>query len=59
MLFSLTRFSRSEVAQQRMKIISFYEEYGEKAAKKAFGADRKVISRWRKRLKEKERISQL
>ena len=52
MLFSLTRFSTSEVAQQRMKIINFYEEYGEKATKEAFGADRKVISRWRKRLKE-------
>jgi len=52
MLFSLTRFSRSEVAQQRMKTISFYEERGEKATKEAFGADRKVISRWRRRLKE-------
>jgi transposase-like protein len=52
MLFSLTRFSMSEVAEQRMRIINFYEEYGEKATKEAFGADRKVISRWRKRLKE-------
>ncbi|MFZ6016420.1 MAG: integrase core domain-containing protein [Nitrospirota bacterium] len=54
MLYSLKRFSKSEVAQQRMKIIKFYEEYGEKATKEAFGADRKVISRWRKRLKEAE-----
>jgi len=52
MLWSLRRFSRSEVVQQRMKIIKFYEEYGEKATKEAFGADRKVISRWRKRLKD-------
>lgn len=52
MLYSLKRFTKSEVAQQRMKIIKFYEEYGEKATKEAFGADRKVISRWRKRLKE-------
>ncbi|NWF76530.1 MAG: helix-turn-helix domain-containing protein [Nitrospirae bacterium] len=52
MLWSLRRFSGSEVAQQRMKIIKFYEEYGEKATKEAFGADRKVISRWRKRLKD-------
>jgi len=35
-----------------MKIIKFYEEYGEEATKEAFGADRKVISRWRKRIKE-------
>lgn len=54
MLYSLRRFTMSEVAQQRMKIIKFYERYGEKATKEAFGADRKVISRWRKRLKDNE-----
>ena len=53
MLFSLRRFGREEVAVQRLKIIKFYERFGEKATKEAFGADRKVISRWRKRLREK------
>ncbi|MGQ9470802.1 MAG: hypothetical protein ACUVR0_03810 [Candidatus Aminicenantales bacterium] len=53
MLQSLRRFSRSEVAEQRMKIIRFYEEYGEKVTKEAFGASSEVISRWRKRLKVK------
>jgi len=52
MLASLRKFEGSEVAEQRMKIIKFYEQYGEKATKEAFGADRKVISRWRKRLKD-------
>ena len=52
MLWSLRRFSGSEVAEQRMKIIKFYEAYGEKATKEAFGASSEVISRWRKRLKE-------
>lgn len=52
MLYSLRRFSGNEVAEQRMKIIQFYEKYGEEATKEAFGADRKVIWRWRKRLKE-------
>ena len=50
MLSSLRKFSRDEVAQQRLRIIKFYERYGEKATKEAFGADRKVISRWRQRL---------
>src|SRR4030065_191635 len=54
MLHSLKIYTRSEVAQQMMKIIKFYEEYGEKATKEAFGADRKVISRWKKRVKEGE-----
>ncbi|MBI5409307.1 MAG: helix-turn-helix domain-containing protein, partial [Nitrospirae bacterium] len=51
MLLSLRTFDDNETAKQRMKIIKFYDAYGEKAAIEAFGADRKVISRWRKRLK--------
>lgn len=51
MLYSLRRFGREEVAKERLKIINFYEKYGEKATKEAFGADRKVICRWRKRFK--------
>ncbi|MCX8117080.1 MAG: helix-turn-helix domain-containing protein [Desulfobacterota bacterium] len=54
MLRSLRGFGGSEVAQQRMKILKFYEVYGEAATKEAFGADRKVIHRWRKRLREGE-----
>src|SRR3989338_2275562 len=60
MLSSLRNYSQSEVAQQRMKIIKFYEQYGEKATKEVFGADRKVVSRWRKRLAaSKGRLSAL
>ena len=51
MLSSLQRFSASEIAQKKMDIITFYDEFGERATMKAFGADRKVISRWKKRLK--------
>jgi transposase InsO family protein len=54
MLSSLRGFGESEVAQQRMKIIGFYESYGEAATREAFGADRKLISRWRKRLREED-----
>ncbi|MDZ4228669.1 MAG: hypothetical protein U1C50_00270, partial [Patescibacteria group bacterium] len=51
MLSSLRRFSKDEVAQKRLEIMTFYSQFGETAAKQAFGADRKVISRWKKRLK--------
>jgi transposase InsO family protein len=51
MLSSLRHFKQSEIAQRRLEIITFYEKYGEDATKQAFGADRKVISRWRQRLK--------
>ena len=50
MIESLRRFSDDEVATQRLKIINFYDSHGELATKEAFGADRKIISRWRKRL---------
>jgi transposase len=46
------KFNGSRIATQRMKIIRFYEKYGERATIKAFGTDRKVINRWRKRLKD-------
>ena len=50
MRYSLRNFEESAVVKQRMKIMRFYGTYGEKATKEAFGADRKVISRWKKRL---------
>lgn len=50
MLTSLQKFDTNEVAKQRLKIIQFFETYGETATKEAFGADRKVIARWKKRL---------
>ncbi len=48
MLESLRRFSGSEVAKERLRIIKFYEKWGEKATKEAFAVDRKLISKWRK-----------
>jgi len=50
MLSSLRRYSASEVAQKKMEIMNFYKEFGEQATIKAFGADRKVVSRWKRRL---------
>ena len=52
MLKDLKRFSKDEVAQKRLKIIEFYDEYGEKATIKAFGVKRKTIWVWKKRLKD-------
>lgn len=51
LIYHLRLYDRSEVAKERRKIISFYDTYGEKAAKEAFGADRKLIYLWRKRIK--------
>jgi hypothetical protein len=50
MVSSLRRFSRDEVATERLKIINFYTKYGEKEAKEVFGIGRKTIHVWRKRL---------
>lgn len=52
MLDSLRQFDESDVAKQRMKILKFYDQYREQATKEAFGADRKVIQKWKKRLWE-------
>lgn len=40
MLHSLRQFAKSEMAQQRLKIILLYENHREKDIKEAFGADR-------------------
>lgn len=52
MLHSLRKFDSNDVAKERIKIIEFYEEFGEKATKQAFGADRKLIYVWKKKLKD-------
>jgi len=54
LILSLRKFDSSEIARQRMKIIKFYETYGEEVTKEAFGVNRKTIYVWRKRLKEKK-----
>ncbi|MEK7470945.1 MAG: hypothetical protein AAB622_03040, partial [Patescibacteria group bacterium] len=50
MVSSLRRFSRDEVATERLKIINFYTKYGEKQNKEAFGVGRKTIFVWKKKL---------
>lgn len=49
----LRRFDASEVAKERLKIISFYATHGEKATKEALGVDRKLIHIWRERMKDR------
>lgn len=52
MLKSLRRFSKDEVAQERLKIIEFYKLHGEKTTKQAFGVGRDTVWIWKKRLKD-------
>lgn len=51
MVSSLKRFSKDEVAKERLRIIEFYDEFGERAAIQAFKVNRKTIFVWKKRLK--------
>ncbi len=50
MLSSLHRFQQDEVAQQRLKIIQFYDKHGEPATREAFGVSRQVIHTWKQKL---------
>lgn len=52
MLTSLKRFSKDEVAKERLRIIEFYDQYGEKVTREAFGVGRDTIWVWKKRLKD-------
>lgn len=50
MISGLRRFNQSEVAQERLRIINYYNQYGEQPTKLAFGVDRKLIYVWKKKL---------
>lgn len=52
MLSSLKRFAKDEVAQERLRIIEFYDTHGEKTTKEAFGVRRNTIFVWKKRLRD-------
>lgn len=52
MLKSLKLFSKDEVAQERLRIIEFYDAHGEKTTKEAFGMGRNTIFVWKKRLRD-------
>jgi hypothetical protein len=49
---SLKRFSRDEVAKERLRVIEFYDLHGEKTTREAFKVGRDTIWIWKKRLKE-------
>ena len=51
MLKSMRRFSKDDVAQERLRIIEFYDRYGEKTTRQAFRVGRDTIWIWKKRLK--------
>ena len=50
MLSSLRKFSADEAAQERLKIIQFYDEHGEAATRRYFGTNRKTIWAWKRKL---------
>jgi transposase-like protein len=53
-LIRASRFSKSEEAQFRLRVIGFSKKYGVKAACDAFGVSRATIFRWRRCLKESQ-----
>ncbi len=48
MLASLRKFGADEVAQERLKIIEFYDSHGEAETQKYFRVNRKTIHVWKK-----------
>jgi transposase InsO family protein len=50
MVPSLRKFSADEVAQERLKIITFYDAHGEAETQKYFQVNRKTIHVWKKKL---------
>lgn len=51
MLYSLRKFTEDEIGPERLKIIKFYDRYGEAETKKYFSVSRQLISVWKKKMK--------
>lgn len=54
--YSLNKYSKDEVAQFRMKVIQFYDQYGAKATKAVFNIARSTVFVWKKILKRKQTV---
>ncbi len=50
-MYTLDRFDRSEVAKFRLKVICFFDQFGEEATREAFNTCRATIYLWKKKLK--------
>jgi len=46
------RYMITEQAKKRIRILAFWEKYGTKAVEEAFGAKRRTLFNWQKKLKE-------
>jgi hypothetical protein len=47
MVPSLRKFNASEAAQEKLKIIQFYDAHGAEETKKYFGVSRKTVWVWK------------
>lgn len=50
--YSQNKFSSSQVAQFRLKVIKFFDSYGGQATKEAFDVARSTVCLWKKKLRE-------
>jgi putative transposase len=51
-IYSLSKYSKKDVAKFRLKVIQFFDMYGATATKEAFGASRSTVFLWKKCLKD-------
>jgi hypothetical protein len=54
MIKSLHHFATSDVAKERLRILAFYEQFGESATKQGFGVDRKTVWVWKKKMQARK-----
>jgi len=48
----LSTITRNQIVQERLKIIKFFDEFGHKATKEAFGYSRSTVYLWKKNYKD-------
>jgi putative transposase len=51
-MYTLDRFDGSEIAKFRLKVILFFDQYGQEATRKAFNTCRATVYLWKKKLRK-------
>lgn len=58
-IYDIVNHPKREIIEHRIEIIKFFDEFGSKAAKRAFGKGKSTIFLWKQKLKETGKLSSL
>lgn len=58
-IYDIVNHPKREIVEKRLEIIKFFDEFGFRATKRAFGKGRSTIFLWKQKLRKSEKLSSL